>query len=116
MTSVSGTILGGFKWLLRHWYIPLVALAAGAGWLLGRRQREPFAVVDAHLRGIAHDNEIERFAIERGTKLANDVLDQQYRRTLAELDEKERRKADDLRRNPRKRVRYLRKISERLRH
>lgn len=116
MISVSETILGAFKWLARHWYIPLIALASIAGWLAGRRRLAPSEAVANHLAEIRNDREFERFAVERGAKLANDLLDQEYRRTLSELHAKQRRKADDLRRNPGKRVRYLRAISKRLGH
>lgn len=116
MTSAYETILRGFKWVVAHWYVPLIALAAGLGWLLGSRRSTPRKVLADELESIQRAQEIERFAAEKGAQLANEVIDQEHRRTLRRLDEQQKLKAYELRRNPGKRVRYLRRLSERLRN
>ena len=97
-----------------HWHIPLIALAALAGWLLGARRRSPSEAIDDELDAIDYSLQIERFAIERGAKLANEFIDHEYRRTLKAMDEQKKRKAEALRSNPGKRVRFLRRVSDRL--
>ena len=119
MTSVSETTLGrGFRWLVAHWYIPLIGLAALAAWLVARLvgmpQRAPREVVGDELDAIDQAEAMRRFAIDRGARLANQLIDDEYHATLRNLDTKQRRRADDLRRNPGKRLRFLRRLSKRL--
>lgn len=114
MTSAYVTILRGCKWLVRRWYIPLTALAGVVAFLAVQR-RTPKQAVSDELDVIRESENAEFFAIERGANLANQIIDHDYRRTLAELDAAQRKKAHDLRGNPAKRVRYLRRLSDRLR-
>lgn len=114
MTNAFATILRGCKWILRRWYIPVIGLAALAGLLVGRRRLSPRQAVGARLDQIRHREGIERYAIDRGHRLANELLDHQYRREIQELDERQREKAEALRADPGRRVAYLRRLSERL--
>jgi hypothetical protein len=115
MTGVFATILRGSKWLLRHWYIPLFALVAVAGWLLGQRKQLPTESIGDELAAIRRRQGIDQLAAEKGASIANAFADQRYHQTLRALDEKQRHKAEDLRRHPGKRLDYLRRVEQRLR-
>ena len=112
-TRGSEITLQGFKWLIRRWYIPLIALAAALGWFLGR-QRDPGGKLRRELESIERGEEIERLAVENGAKIANRLIDEEHRKAIEQLTEKQRRKADALRSDPARRIRYLRGLSERL--
>lgn len=113
------TILGrGYKWIAHRWYIPLVVLGALVLWLVTRFARAPApaprkAVAD-ELDQIRRDESFQRLAAEQGAALANQLVDQEYQATLRELDAKQQSKAERLRGNPGKRLRFLRRLSKRL--
>lgn len=115
MTSAFGTILRGCKWIVAHWYIPLIALAAWLGFWLGGKRQRPGEAVANELESINRAREIERYAADQGAKIANAVIDQEYRNVLQRISSEQKKKADDLRRNPGKRILYLRSIANRLR-
>jgi len=114
MTSAFATILRGCNWCLRHWYIPLLALAAVAGWLVGRRKQSPNEVIIDELAAINRAQRLDRIAAENKAEIANALADDQYRSVLARLDAKQRCKAEDLRRHPGKRLLYLRRLARQL--
>lgn len=119
MTNASATTLGrGFKWLLQRWYIPLTAVVAALIWLatrlIGMPRPSPRRAVADELDEIDRAERMYQFAVEHGAKLANDLIDQEYRDTLRNLDRKQRQLADNLRCNPGRRIRFLRRLSKRL--
>lgn len=114
MTSALGTILRGFKWVIRHWYIPLIALTATLAWLYGRRKQSPNEVVIDELAAINRARRLDRMATEHKAEIANALADDQYRTVIMRLDAKERVKAESLRRHPGKRLLYLRRLAKRL--
>jgi hypothetical protein len=114
MTNVFATIRRFGRWLWAHWYIPLALIAAVAGWLVGSTRKRPRETIADELDAIDQAEKIERFAIEKGATLANQAIDHQYRRTLQQLDDAQKRKADVLRSDPGRRVRYLRRLADSL--
>lgn len=114
MTSVFATTLRGCKWLLRHWYIPTLALAAVAGWLVGRRKQSPGEVVIDELAAIKRAQRLDRMAAEHKAEIANALADDQYRTVIMRLDAKQRIRAEALRRSPGKRLLYLRRLASQL--
>jgi hypothetical protein len=81
---------------------------------VGSTRKRPRETIADELDAIDQAEEIERFAIEKGATLANQVIDHQYRRTLQQLDDDQKRKADVLRSDPGRRVRYLRRLADSL--
>ena len=114
MTSAAAAVMRGFRWLARNWHIPLLTLVAVAGWVIGSRRRTPAEVVTDELDAIDQALQVERLAVDKGARLANEIVDHDYRRTIGRLDAAQRRRADDLRRDPGKRLRYLRRLSDQL--
>ena len=114
MTGVFATIRRGCKWFCNYWYIPLVALGSVATFLLMYRRETPIEAVADEIKTIKRAQRLERMAVEHKAEIANALADDQYRSILLRLDEKQRAKADELRRNPGKRLLYLRRIAKRL--
>jgi transposase len=92
----------------------LLALAAVAGWLVGRRKQSPNEVVIDELAAINRAQRLDRIAAENKAEIANALADDQYRSVLARIDAKRRVKAEDLRRHPGKRLLYLRRLARQL--
>ena len=114
MTGAFGTILRGCKWLVSHWYIPLFAIAAAVAWVIRARDDGPVEAVRDELRAADQRERIKRLAIEKGAELANAVATSEYFDTIKALNAEQARKAEALRRNPVRRLRYLRRLSKRL--
>lgn len=114
MTNGFATTLRGCKWLLRHWYIPTLALTAALAWLYGRRKQSPGEVVIDELAAIKRANRLDRMAAEHKAEIANALADDQYRHVLARIEAKQRIKAEALRRSPGKRLLYLRRLASQL--
>lgn len=114
MTSVFATTLGPFKWILQHWYIPLVALAAVLAWIVSRRNQSPSEAVIDELAAIKRANRLDKIAADNKAEIANALADDQYRSVLLRLDAKQRIKAENLRRHPGRRLLYLRRLAKRI--
>ena len=114
MTGAFATTLRGFKWLASRWYIPLLALAVIGAWLVGAR-RQPRKTLQNELDAIEENERFDRFAIRFGARAANELADQEYRDTLRNITRQQSIKAERLRCNPVSRLRYLRRLTKRLR-
>lgn len=102
--------------MLVRWYIPLIVLAAVAAWLMRVRNESPYEVARDASAAVDERARVKRLAIERDAEVANAVITSEYFDTIRRMDEQQTRKSDALRRNPVRRVRYLRRLSRRLRN
>ncbi len=100
-------------WLLDHWYIPIGAVVAALAWFAGASMRSPAKAVKDDIADAKEVGEIRQQVVEKGAALANALVDMRYNQTLASIDAAERRKLDDLRDDPVKRVKRLAKLARR---
>lgn len=98
------------RWLGRHWYVPLVILVGVFAFFAGR---SPRAFIRDELDTIDAGEKARVDAANRMHDDANEAINDEYRETIAVLDEKQRRKADRLRSDPGARAKWLTRLSKR---
>jgi hypothetical protein len=109
-------MIEALKWLRERWYVPLLALAAVAGAILGgafvRQLRRPDKTVRRELNAVRAGEEAARAAIELGADRAVTALREQNAETIGQLDEARRAKLDALRADPVAFAKHLSRITD----
>lgn len=100
-----------FRWLAKYWHIPFLVLGGIVGLVFLGSRRGSQRVIDDELAAIDKGEKARLDAIDRGADIANAEADQQYHNQIKRLDEKQSAKADRLRRDPARRVRYLERLT-----
>jgi hypothetical protein len=99
------------RWLWTHWYIPVLAVAGILGFLAGARLRSPLALAKDELEAVDAGERARLAEIELGRDAANAEIDAQHKEMINELGAGQKRKADDLLRDPARRARFLARVS-----
>ena len=95
-----------WKWIVRHWYIPLTVAGALLGMFAGTQFQKRGSVKDVkkrvtrELKAIDAATEMAEIVEKSGHTRALDVLDAKHKVELEALDEKTQARAAELRDNP----------------
>ncbi len=100
------------RWIARHWYLPALAVLAGVAFFFGAKTR-PGVALRRELTAIDAGEAARLSAIEKGKDLANSEIDAAHIETILALSDAESVKAETLRRDPARRVRFLTRVAER---
>lgn len=101
------------SWLKRYWHIPLVAVAllvGAVGSLLIQRRLDPVAGLKKELKAIDAGAKAAELAAEKGHELAIAKLEMEHSEKLDELDEKQKVKAEKMKKNPEALAKWLVKL------
>ena len=93
--------MDAFRWLLEHWYVPLIFLAAVAGFLVARKRRaSPMQATKLELEAIRAGADARRVQSELGAERARRHVESAHREALLRLDHEQAKQAMELRNDP----------------
>lgn len=85
------------RWLLSHWYLPFLALAGVAIFVLTRgKSIGPVVRVSKELDAIKARHDAQADEIKRGATLAKAKIQEEHKETLKRLDVEEKELADKI--------------------
>jgi hypothetical protein len=88
------------RWLLAHWYVPLIFLAAVAGFLVSRKRGSPLQTTKVELEAIRAGADARRVEAELGAEQARRHVEKAHMEALMRLDEEQAKQAAELRDDP----------------
>lgn len=96
------------RWLLDHWYLPLLALACVLGWWLTRGRVGPSPrVLKLELDAITESARVREITAKLGAERARADVESTHAVALAKLDEDQKAKAITLKSNPAALAKFL---------
>ncbi len=109
-------MIEALKWLRERWYVPLLAIAAVGGAILGgafvRQLRRPDKTVRRELEAVRAGEAAARVAVAEGADRAVAALEEQHAATIEQLDDARRAKLDALRSDPAAFAKHLSRLTD----
>ncbi len=109
-----------WRWVKEHWYLPLFAVGAVIGALVGAMLQAkgrvgPTALVKEELAAVKESSRIAEVLATEGHKAAIDAVEGKHYELVKILDENAAKKADRLKSDPVALSRHLERVGQRLR-
>lgn len=95
------------KFIGRYWFIPFLVLGVFLFWIFIRKRGTPIQQTKRELAAIEAGYKTEKLEATLGTERAKLFILANYTKEMNRLDEKQRKKADELRSDPVALAKYL---------
>jgi hypothetical protein len=95
------------RWLLAHWYVPFVFLAALAGFLISWKRGTPLQATKRELEAIRAGADARRVEAALGAERARRHVEKAHVEALMLLDESQAQQAEGLRDDPAALAKFL---------
>jgi len=101
-------VLKILNWIRHYWYVPFLAAGTVLSYVfLMRRRATPLAQTKAELEAIKMAANVAKIKKLLGAENAREVVENEYRETMRNLDKQQKKKAKELRNDPAKLAKFL---------